>query len=127
MGPAPEDLAERQGFEPWEELSPLNDLANRRFRPLSHLSAVEFSSKAVYPIPARVSKFAGTVSGRTAAYAWAFFLRRNMNQISTISPTMNHMLLPPRRCCTLSSACSAVGTFSWGASATKKSCASSPV
>src|SRR3954470_18248212 len=30
--------AERGGFEPPRELSPPNGLANRRFRPLSHLS-----------------------------------------------------------------------------------------
>ncbi len=31
-------LTERTGFEPVDELSPVTGLANRRFRPLSHLS-----------------------------------------------------------------------------------------
>lgn len=31
-------LAERTGFEPAEGFDPFTDLANRRFRPLSHLS-----------------------------------------------------------------------------------------
>src|SRR5882724_689909 len=30
--------AERAGFEPADRISPITDLANRRFRPLSHLS-----------------------------------------------------------------------------------------
>ena len=32
--------AERTGFEPAEGCNPLTDLANRRFRPLSHLSGL---------------------------------------------------------------------------------------
>jgi hypothetical protein len=32
--------AERTGFEPAEGCDPFTDLANRRFRPLSHLSEV---------------------------------------------------------------------------------------
>src|SRR6185503_8905194 len=32
------NLAERGGFEPPERFNPFNGLANRRFRPLSHLS-----------------------------------------------------------------------------------------
>ncbi len=31
-------LAERQGFEPWVPISRYDDLANRSFRPLRHLS-----------------------------------------------------------------------------------------
>ncbi len=31
-------LAERQGFEPWVSVSTYDDLANRSFRPLRHLS-----------------------------------------------------------------------------------------
>src|SRR5262245_1605510 len=32
--------AERTGFEPAEGFDPFTDLANRRFRPLSHLSGI---------------------------------------------------------------------------------------
>jgi hypothetical protein len=32
------ELAERGGFEPPVQFNPYNGLANRRFRPLSHLS-----------------------------------------------------------------------------------------
>ena len=32
-------LAERQGFEPWVPISRYDDLANRSFRPLRHLSS----------------------------------------------------------------------------------------
>src|SRR5713101_178831 len=35
-------LAERGGFEPPERFNPFNGLANRRFRPLSHLSTPRF-------------------------------------------------------------------------------------
>ncbi len=31
-------IAERQGFEPWVSVSTYDDLANRSFRPLRHLS-----------------------------------------------------------------------------------------
>jgi hypothetical protein len=31
-------MAERQGFEPWVELSPYNGLAIHRLQPLGHLS-----------------------------------------------------------------------------------------
>ena len=34
-------LAEREGFEPSVRFNPYNGLANRRFRPLSHLSGPE--------------------------------------------------------------------------------------
>jgi hypothetical protein len=34
-------MAEREGFEPSEQVTPLNGLANRRTRPLCDLSAVE--------------------------------------------------------------------------------------
>ena len=33
------ELAERQGFEPWNEVTPVNALAGRRLQPLGHLSA----------------------------------------------------------------------------------------
>ena len=32
------NIAERQGFEPWVPISKYDDLANRSFRPLRHLS-----------------------------------------------------------------------------------------
>ncbi len=32
-------IAERQGFEPWVSVSTYDDLANRSFRPLRHLSS----------------------------------------------------------------------------------------
>ncbi len=32
-------VAERQGFEPWVNVSTYDDLANRSFRPLRHLSS----------------------------------------------------------------------------------------
>ena len=39
---AVESEAERTGFEPAEGCDPFTDLANRRFRPLSHLSKCYF-------------------------------------------------------------------------------------
>ena len=38
-------LAERGGFEPPVQCYPYNGLANRHFRPLSHLSALAFAFK----------------------------------------------------------------------------------
>ena len=35
-----QELAERQGFEPWVQLSPYNRLATCRLKPLGHLSVV---------------------------------------------------------------------------------------
>ena len=37
-------MAEKGGFEPPVRFYPYNGLANRRFRPLSHLSAERYSS-----------------------------------------------------------------------------------
>jgi hypothetical protein len=38
--------AERTGFEPADQVTPVTDLANRRFRPLSHLSETQASESA---------------------------------------------------------------------------------
>ena len=43
-------LAERGGFEPPERFNPFNGLANRRFRPLSHLSTPHFRQPAQNPL-----------------------------------------------------------------------------
>src|SRR5436305_1020457 len=42
--------AERTGFEPAEGCDPFTDLANRRFRPLSHLSELRFSCFVFTPL-----------------------------------------------------------------------------
>ena len=42
-------MAEREGFEPSvEALVPYNGLANRRFRPLSHLSQCNLPTPGIY-------------------------------------------------------------------------------
>ena len=38
MRTGPSDFAEKQGFEPWDQVSPVNSLAVSPIRPLSHFS-----------------------------------------------------------------------------------------
>jgi hypothetical protein len=42
-------MAERQGFEPWNRVTPVNGLASRRNRPLCHLSV--YSARTISSIP----------------------------------------------------------------------------
>ncbi len=42
-------MAEKGGFEPPTEVSPCDGLANRCFRPLSHLSAFVWSLNLIVP------------------------------------------------------------------------------
>ena len=46
-GPRSWKLAERGGFEPPVQFYPYNGLANRRFRPLSHLSGSRHATKTI--------------------------------------------------------------------------------
>src|SRR5262249_60630196 len=69
--------AERTGFEPVEGCYPLTGLANRRYRPLSHLS--------IAPFPEDSSR-ATSFSGIGATYLFLAFTTRYTTAAASLPP-----------------------------------------